>query len=64
MKIKLLIMPIFMALLLMATIFGRFPSSHKVLAAALCYGSSCYGKNPNTMGCGSTAYYGALIKNL
>lgn len=64
MKIKLSIIPIFVALLLMATILGSFLDSHTVLAAALCYGDSCHGKNPNTMGCGATAYYGAPIKSL
>lgn len=64
MKIRLLIMSIFAALLLMVIVFSSFSASHKVLAAALCYGDSCHGKNPNTMGCGSTAYYGAPIKSL
>jgi hypothetical protein len=60
MKINLSIITKFVILLCIVVILGSFINSNTALAAALCYGSSCHGKNPDTMGCGPTAYYGAI----
>lgn len=64
MKVKLSAIPKFMTLLLITISLGSLLGTHRALAAALCYGDSCHGKNPQSMGCGATAYYGAPIKSL
>ena len=64
MKAKLLKKPKFLGLLLILMILSSFLSPSAVSASHLCYGGTCHGKNPNTMGCGGDAAYGATIKSL
>lgn len=58
MKAKLLKKPKFLGLLLILMILSSFLSPSTVSASHLCYGSTCHGKNPNTMECGGS--YGPI----
>ena len=58
MKARLLIRPSFWSLLLSFIILSSLLSPTAVSASHLCYGNTCHGKNPNTMGCGGS--YGPI----
>lgn len=51
-------------LILILVGLGIFLSVESVMALGCTPGSNCHGKNPNTMGCGADAQYGAPIKIL